>query len=116
MARRRLAMATAETLRKLALALEGTEERPHFDRMAFRVRRVYVTLAADRKTANFWFTPEEQEMKCAIYPEAFRPLPNKWGAQGWTRCILSKLSREELKGALETAYAHGAAKLGRSRA
>ena len=108
-------MATAAILTKLAMALEGTEERPHFDRLAYRVRRVYVTLAADRKTANFWFTPEEQEMKCAIYPEAFAPLPNKWGAQGWTTCILAKLSKHELQAALETAYAHGVAKLGRGR-
>lgn len=109
-------MATGKMLRDVALGLEGTEERPHFERMAFRVRRVYVTLAGDEKTANFWFTPEEQEMKCAIYPDAFAPLPNKWGAQGWTRCTLSKLTRDELRVALETAYAHGAAKHGRGKA
>jgi hypothetical protein len=109
-------MATGEMLRTLALGLEGTAEAPHFERMAYRVNRIYVTLAGDRKTANFWFTPEEQEMKCAIYPEAFAPLPNKWGAQGWTRCILSKLTKVELKAALETAYVHGAAKHGRGKA
>ena len=108
-------MATGEMLRTLALKLEGTAEAPHFDRLAFRVRRVYVTLAADRKTANFFFKPEEQEMKCAIYPEAFMALDNKWGAQGWTRAILAKLSKAELQAALEMAYVHGAAKLGRSR-
>ena len=85
------AMATGEMLRTLALKLEGTAEAPHFDRLAFKARRIYVTLAADGKTANFFFTPEEQEMKCAIYPEAFMPLDNKWGAQGWTRAILAKL-------------------------
>jgi len=108
-------MATGETLKTLALALEGTTEAPHFDRLAFKARRIYVTLAADRKTANFYFTPEEQEMKCAVYPGAFVPLDNKWGKSGWTKAILSKLSKEELQAALEMAYVHGAAKLGRGR-
>jgi hypothetical protein len=108
-------MATAETLRELALALPGTAEAPHFDRVAYRVRRIYVTLAPDRKTANFFFTPEEQEIKCAVYPDAFTPLDNKWGTQGWTRAVLAKLTREELRAALETAHVHAAAKQGRGR-
>jgi hypothetical protein len=106
-------MATGETLRTLALALEGTTEAPHFERLAFKAKRIYVTLAGDRKTANFYFTPEEQEMKCAVYPDAFVALDNKWGKQGWTKAILAKLSRDELKAALDTAYVHGAAKQGR---
>jgi len=103
-------MATAENLRTLALALEGTTEAPHFDRKAFKAKRIYVTLDADGKTANFNFTREEQEMKVALYPEAFVPIPNKWGTSGWTTAILSKLSKAELKAALETAYANGVAK------
>ena len=108
-------MATAEQLRTLALDLAGTTEAPHFNRLAFKARRIYVTLAADGKTANFNFTPEEQEMKCAAYPGAFAPLDNAWGRQGWTVAILSKLSKEALQAALDTAYLHGAAKLGRGR-
>ena len=69
-------MATAATLRKLALSLEGTTETPHFDRAAFRVARNYVTLAPDELTANFKFTPDEQELKCLTAPEAFSPVPN----------------------------------------
>jgi hypothetical protein len=102
-------------LRDLALALDGTVEAPFYDRLAFRVRRVYVRLSGDRKTATFYFTPEEQEMKCAVYPEAFRPLEGKWGRQGWTTTTLAKLSKDVLKAALQTAYVHGAAKLGRGR-
>ena len=47
------AMATANDLRRMALKLEGTTEAPHFDRAAFKVARIYVTLAADGRTANF---------------------------------------------------------------
>jgi hypothetical protein len=44
-------MATGKDLRRIALALEGTTEAPHFDRAAFKVARIYVTLAADGHAA-----------------------------------------------------------------
>ena len=103
-------MATGKDLRRLALALEGTTEAPHFDRAAFKVARTYVTLAADAKTANFKFTPDEQEFKCLLAPEAFAAVPNAWGRQGWTAATLAKLSVAELKDALETAWRHAVAK------
>jgi YjbR protein len=103
-------VATAKDLRRIATSLEGTTEAPHFDRAAFKAGRIYVTLAADGKTANFRFTPDEQEFKCMMAPEAFAAIPNAWGKQGWTTATLSKLSVAELRGALEMAYAHGAAK------
>ena len=103
-------MATAKDLRRLALALEGTTEAPHFDRAAFKAARIYVTLAADGKTANFKFKRDEQEFKCMMAPEAFTAIPNAWGKQGWTTATLSKLSVAELRAALAMAHAHGAAK------
>ena len=74
-------MATGKDLRRLALSLEGTSEAPHFDRAAFKVVRIYVTLAADGRTANFKFTPDEQEFKCMLAPESFSPVPNAWGGR-----------------------------------
>jgi YjbR protein len=106
-------MATAGDLRRAALALDGTTESPHFDRAAFKAVRIYVTLAPDGKTANFKFTPEEQEFKCMLAPQAFQPIPNAWGRQGWTTATLSKLSKAELQDALRIAYAHGAARKAR---
>src|SRR5262249_14724262 len=103
-------MSTSADLRRLALSLEGTTEAPHFDRTAFRVRRIYVTLAADGKTANFMFTPEEQEFKCMMAPEAFAPVPNAWGRRGATTAILSKLTIAELKQALRTAWSRALSK------
>jgi hypothetical protein len=103
-------MATAKDLRCMAMALEGTSEAPHFDRTAFKAARIYVTLAADGRSANFRFTPDEQEFKCMMAPEAFAALPNAWGRQGWTMATLSALSSAELKSALETAWRHAASK------
>jgi hypothetical protein len=65
-----------------------------------------VTLAAEGKTANFKFTPDEQEFKCMLALKAFAPVPNAWGRQGWTTATLSALNAAELKNALEMAWAH----------
>ena len=46
------------------MSLDGTEERPHFDRAAFRVKRIYATLAADGLMANVKLLPDEQLLKC----------------------------------------------------
>ncbi|MDA9443433.1 hypothetical protein XH98_30980 [Bradyrhizobium sp. CCBAU 51745] len=108
-------MATSADLRRIALSLSGTTEAPHFDRAAFKVARIYVTLAADGKTANFKFTPDEQELKCLTAPEAFAPVPNAWGKQGWTAATLAKLSPSELKSALETAWRHARSKTRKPR-
>ena len=103
-------MATAKDLRRMAMALEGTSEAPHFDRAAFKVARIYVTLAGDGKTANFKFAPDEQEFKCMILPDAFTPVPNAWGRQGWTTATLSALSKADLQSALEMAWQHATTK------
>ena len=99
-------MADGTTLRRMALALEGTAAAPHFDRTAFKVARTYVTLAADGLSANFRFMPDEQALKCLLLPDAFSPVPNAWGAQGWTTGILAAMTEDDLKVALETAWQH----------
>jgi hypothetical protein len=99
-------MSNAADFRRIAMSLEGTSEAPHFDRTAFKVKRTYATLAADRRTANLKFAPDEQEMKCLLAPEAFAPVPNAWGQQGWTTVILASIKTAELRLALEIAWRH----------
>jgi hypothetical protein len=108
-------MATGRDLRRIALSLEGTTESPHFDRAAFKVARIYVTLAADGKTANFKFTPDEQDFKCLMAPDAFAPIQNAWGRHGWTTAKLSALSTADLQAALETAWQHAQPKSRRKK-
>jgi hypothetical protein len=97
-------MASAEEFTKIALSLEGTVELPHFDRKAFKARRIFATLAPDGLTANIKFSADEQEFRCEAQPEAYRPVPNKWGPQGWTTAILSALTPDELQVALTSAW------------
>jgi hypothetical protein len=97
---------TGRDLRRIALSLDGTTEAPHFDRAAFKVKRIYVTLADDGRTANFKFLPDEQEFKCMMAPKAFQPVPGGWGRQGWTTAVLTELTTAELRQALEMAWRH----------
>jgi Protein of unknown function (DUF419). len=99
-------MADASDLKRIALGLEGTTEAAHFDRTAFRVARIYATLAADGQTVNLAFTPDEQEFKVMMAPAAFSPIPNAWGQQGWTMLTLSEVDEAELRAALEMAWQH----------
>ena len=105
-ARKEPRMATAEEFRRLALALEGTTEAPHVDRTAFRVARIFATLAPDDATGNLKLEPDEQELKCLLQPAAFAPVPNRWSAQGWTTIRLDAIALPELQGALELAWRH----------
>lgn len=99
-------MATADDLRAIALSLDGTSEAQHVDRRAFRARIIFATLAPDERTANLTLTPDEQEMKCLMLPQAFAPVANKWGQQGWTTVTLDRIGVDDLRAAVEMAYAH----------
>ena len=60
---------------RIARTLEGTIEAPHFDQIAFKVVRIYATLAADELTANPKLAPDEQALKCLVAAETFSPDP-----------------------------------------
>ncbi len=108
-------MAGATVLVRFALALPGVEEYPHFDRRAFKARVTFATLAPDGLTANLKFSPDAQALKCAVAPGAFSPLPNAWGARGWTLAKLAALSEDELAAALHLAWTNAVAKPTRPR-
>ena len=97
-------MATGQDLRRIALSLEGTTEAPHFDRAAFKVARIYATLAADGLTANLMFSLDEQEFRCERSPAAFSPVPGGWGRMGYTEARLAALSEAELAEVLRIAW------------
>ena len=103
-------MADADDMTRLALGLPGVTQYPHFDRVAFKARVTFATLAPDRLTANLKFSPDEQALKCEVAPDAFSPLLNAWGAKGWTLARLAALSPAELALALALAHAHAAQK------
>ncbi len=103
-------MADSEIFTRIAMALPGTVSAPHFERIAFKVNRIYATLAADRLSANIKFTPEEQTLKQMVAPEIFEAIDNAWGRQGWTTMRLEPATEADVEAALAMAHVHGAAK------
>lgn len=103
-------MAASRDFRRIAMSLEGTSEAPHFDRTAFKAVRIDATLAADGLTANVKFLPDEQAFKCMMAPQAFAPVPNAWGRQGWSTISLKAIDGVELRAALELAWRHATKK------
>jgi hypothetical protein len=103
-------MANAADFARIALVLPDVVEYPHFDRRAFKARVTFATLAPDGASANLKFSPDEQEYKCLLAPDAFAPIINAWGRRGWTAATLSALSEDELRAALEMAFAHARTK------
>lgn len=99
-------MVSAQQFRQAALALDGTAEAPHFDRAAFKVARIYATLAADGQSANLRLMPDEQELKCLVAPDVFQAIENAWGRQGWTRLDLAAATVPDVAAALEMAWRH----------
>lgn len=99
---------TPQRARDLALALPETEEKPHFDRAAFRTRKIFATLGT-RHDLNLMFDPDLQAHYCEMAPDAFAPLDNAWGRQGATRCDLKKVDVATLRSALAAAHARASA-------
>ncbi|MBD8064584.1 MmcQ/YjbR family DNA-binding protein [Devosia sp. PTR5] len=88
------------------MSLAGTTAAPHFERLAFKVKRTYATLAADGLSANLKLGPDEQDFKCAVAPDIFEAIPNRWGRQGWTTIDLSRATVDDVAAALAMAHAH----------
>lgn len=100
-------MTTFDTFRDLSLSLIGTVEVAHFDRRAFKVHRIFASLASSGETANLYLTPSEQEHWCDLLPDTFSPVPNKWGARGWTQVRLTTIDPMELLPVLSAAWLNG---------
>ena len=97
-------MATTADFHQEALSLAGTSAVPDFDRTAYRVARIYASLAPDGQTANLKLMPDQQEIWCALLPDALRPLANKWGQQGWTEARLALIEPQSLRDLMAVAW------------
>ena len=99
-------MATADDFRRLALGLDGAEERSHMGAPDFRVGgRIFATLASEAQGyGNLVLTPEVQAAFVAEAPEVFVPISGGWGRMGMTHIRLAVADEKTLAGALRTAW------------
>ena len=96
---------TVKEFKNLALAFPGTEEKPHFDRTAFKVigKRIFATLHEASESANIVLPIKDQEVFSAMNKGIY-PVPNKWGTHGWTTFELIKITYAMALDALDTAH------------
>lgn len=98
-------MVSIASFRQLALSFPGTEEKPHFNRKAFRTGKgIFVTLQEEKQQACVKLSPLQQSVFCAFDAGIIYPVDNKWGLKGWTIIELKKVRKSMLKDALTVAY------------
>ena len=97
---------TADDFRRLALGLDGAEERSHMGAPDFRVGgRIFATLASQAQGyGNLMLTPEVQAMFVGEAPDVFVPIAGGWGRMGATHIRLAAADEETLADALRTAW------------
>lgn len=100
-------MVPATRFRALVLALDGVSEQDHFERKAWRVRRIFASLPPDGMTANVLLTPDQQRLRIALHPDALAPIPGGFGVRGWTTIDLSVADEGLVAAVLADAHANG---------
>jgi hypothetical protein len=98
-------MVTIEAARRFALSFPETDEHPHFERKAFRVKKkIFATLSEKDKTLNLLLTIIDQSVFCSIDDTIIYPVAGGWGRKGATTVNLKKVKMSMLKDAVTTAY------------
>lgn len=98
-------MVSIETVRQLALSFPETDEHPHFERKAFRVKKkIFATLSEKDMTVSLKLSLLDQSVFCAFDPSIIYPVPGGWGRMGFTMVNLKKVKKAMFKDALTTAY------------
>jgi hypothetical protein len=97
---------TAEAFTEMALSFPGTELKPHFERVGFRVigKTMFATYLPAENAANVFLAPAEQAVFCQMDGENIYPVPNRWGQKGATTFELDQVSKEVVLEALLSAY------------
>ena len=98
-------MISVEAARQLALSFPETDEHPHFDRKAFRVKKkIFATLDEKRKRVMVKLSLTDQSVFCAYDDSIIYPVPGGWGQKGATYIELAKVKKAMFRDALTTAY------------
>lgn len=100
---------TAAEFRRMALALEGAEEKSHMNHPDFRVGgKIFATLGYPDSTRGMVkLFPDQQEALVAADPGAFQPVKGAWGKQGCTHVILKVANAEKVREAMKAAWERG---------
>lgn len=104
-------MITIDTLRKLALSFPETEEKMHFEKISFTVKKkIFASYDDKNETATIKLSETDQDVFSSFDKTTIYPVANKWGKQGWTIIELYKVRSDIFIDALTTAYCEVAPK------
>ena len=96
-------MIDVETAYEILSSMPDTTEEAHFDKPAYKLKgKIFATFNIENKWVTIRLTPEQQAIFCEN--EAIYPVPNKWGAFGWTHVDLNRIKNSEFVEGLEIAY------------
>lgn len=103
---------TADTFRRLALAIPSVQETAHVNHPDFRLNgRIFATLGyPDDEHGMVKLTPDQQRSFCQQAPAIFAPAAGAWGRQGSTIVTLAAARVGWIRTALAAAAANVAAK------
>ncbi|MBK9289621.1 MAG: hypothetical protein IPN38_18610 [Flavobacteriales bacterium] len=99
--------------RTYLLALPGITEHDHFGRPAYRTTtskgkpsNIFMTLWVEDQRAVLMLNVEQQADMNSRHPEAFFPVPNKWGEKGATFVELARVNEKLFRSGLDLAMAN----------
>jgi hypothetical protein len=98
-------MISIETVRQMALAFPGAEEKDHFGMPSFRVKnKIFCTIHVKHEKVMVKLSLIDQSVFCQLDKNTIYPVPGGWGRQGSTFIELRKVMKSILKDALTKAF------------
>ena len=97
-------MISTEAFTKMALSFPGSSSAPHFDRTAFKTKKIFATLDEKKNRACIMLSPEDQAVFALFDAAVIYAVSNKWGLSGATYFELKTVKKSMLKDALQQAY------------
>jgi hypothetical protein len=94
-----------ESIKELIQSWPYTDEHPHFERMAFRVKqKIFATHWPKEEYLMIVLTPIQQQVYIHAGQGHVTPVPNAWGKKGCTLFDLQHIESTLLIEALRLAY------------
>jgi predicted DNA-binding protein (MmcQ/YjbR family) len=98
-------MISNKTFKKFPLSFPEVEETPHFEKVAYKVKKkIFVTHNIKENRCCVKLSAEDQSLFCLIDQNMIYPVPNAWGKQGWTLVNLKLVNKDILNEILKSAY------------
>jgi predicted DNA-binding protein (MmcQ/YjbR family) len=98
-------MVSLAAARKFAMSYPETEEKAHFGRPSFRVKKkIFLVLWPVENRGVVKLTPVDQSVFCDYDNKIFYPATGAWGRQGYTIIDLKKVRAAMFKDALNLSW------------